>query len=213
MWSSTPPIFPQPSSGVSCCGISHVFGASQLQLSEALKALGIDAAQPQNVTLEIGISRTGTPYTTDLTSKAQAKTFDVITQPTELTLVYKSGASSWAVTKYPQYVEKRFTIKPSQAQNKNITVVRVETSGKVNPVPTTIEQKSGDYYLAAKVRSNGVYGVISGERYFSDTPNWATTAVNTLASRMILQGVNGVAFRAQDAVSRAEVAEMITRAL
>lgn len=198
---------------VSCCGISHVFGASQLQLSEALKALGIDAAQPQNVTLEIGISRTGTPYTTDLTSKAQAKTFDVITQPTELTLVYKSGASSWAVTKYPQYVEKRFTIKPSQAQNKNITVVRVETSGKVNPVPTTIEQKSGDYYLAAKVRGNGVYGVISGERYFSDTPNWATTAVNTLASRMILQGVNGVAFRAQDAVSRAEVAEMITRAL
>lgn len=198
---------------IGCGGVSQIFSAKDLQLSEALAALNIDASLPQNATLEIGISRVENPYTADLAAKGQAKTFDVLTQPTELTLIYKSGTASYAVTKYPKYMEKRFSIKPSQAQNKNVTVVRVETSGKVNPVPTKIKQKDGDYYLEAMVRNNGVYGVISGERSFSDTPGWATTAVNTLASRMILQGVNGVPFRANDAVSRAEVAEMVTRAL
>lgn len=198
---------------VGCAGVSQIFNAKDLQFSEALKALNVDELLPQNATLEIGISRVETPYTTDLTAKGEAKTFDILTQPTELTLVYKSGTATYAVTKYPKYMEKRFSIKPSQAQNKNVTVVRVETSGKVNPVPTKIKQKNGDYYLEAMVRNNGVYGVISAERSFSDTPGWATTAVNTLASRMILQGVNGVPFRANDAVSRAEVAEMVTRAL
>ena len=198
---------------VSCGGVTNVFKASDLALSEALGNLGDASTIAQSVVLEIGVSRVETPYTTDFANKAKQKTFSIITQPTELTLVYTMGTKQYAVTKYQDYTEKRFKIKPSDAQNANITVVRIETSGKVNPVPTKIKTDAGDYYLDAMVKNSGVYGVISAERYFSDTPSWAQNAVNTLASRMILQNANAGPLRASDPVTRAEVAEMVTRAL
>ncbi|MEG2378320.1 MAG: hypothetical protein RSC43_08210, partial [Clostridia bacterium] len=193
--------------------VSHVLPAAYIDIEGAMKEMGVANGLVQNVTVEIAVNRVETPYTTKLNDKAAAKGFSVIAQPTEFTITFKTAAKTMAVTKYAQFIEKQFDIKPSQAQNKNLTIVRVETSGKVNPVPTKTLMLGGDYYLSGKTRNNGVYAAISGNRAFSDTPDWATTAVDCLASRMILQEVNGTAFRASDAVSRAEVAEMVTRSM
>ncbi len=194
-------------------GVSHIFKANELQLDEALENLGIEDSLAQNAEVALGISRVSTPYSSDFEQKADAKSFAILTPATELTLVYTGINSTYAVTKYPEYMEKRFTVAATAAQSGDLTVVRIETSGKVNPVPTVRKVTTSGFYLSASVKSNGVYGVISAKRSFTDTPTWAESAVNTLASRMILQNASNGPFRAQDAVSRAEVAEMVTRAL
>ena len=198
---------------VSAAGATQVFKANELQLDEALANLGIEQSLPQNVTLEIGISRVDLPYRASLTEKAEMKSFDIISDPVELTVMYTGVNETYAVTKYPEYMEKRFSLKSGSTKHENVTVVRVESSGKINPVPTEKKLAGSSYYLSARVKNNGVYAVIAASRSFTDTPAWAEEAVNTLASRLILQNASGGPFRAQDAVSRAEVAEMVTRAL
>lgn len=198
---------------VSCGGATHILKSSDFDINNALKSLNLDTSLVQNMTVELGVSKVGNPYLSDLSKKAAAKNFKIINEPTEFTILYKTATNTYAVTKYSTPNAKRFSIKPSEANNRHVTIVRVETSGKVNPVPTKTIQKDGDFYLEAMTRNNGVYAVISGTRSFSDTPKWAETAVNALASRMVLQGVDAAPFRAVDAVSRAEVAEMVTRAL
>lgn len=199
---------------VTCAENSQIFTADSMGLNEALTKFGLGSDAAQSVVLEVGISRVETPYTTNFTSKASQKTFTILTQPTEMSVTYSYGAQNYAITKYEDYVPRRFKIKPSNAQNRNVTVVRIEPSGKINHVPTKIfSNGQGGYYLEAKVKNSGVYGVISAERFFTDTPAWAQSAVNTLASRMILQNANAGAFRANEPISRAEVAEMVTRAL
>lgn len=198
---------------VIAAGVTQSFKADELQLDDALANLGIEDALAQNVSIEIGTARVGTPYLTNFEAKAEMKDFDIVVPATELSILYVGVNKNYAVTKYPEYVEKRFSIKAKDAQEKNVTVVRIEGSGKVNPVPTVRKSSTGGYYLSAKVKNNGVYGVIKANRSFTDTPAWAEEAVNTLASRMILQNASNGPCRAQDAVSRAEVAEMITRTL
>jgi len=198
---------------VAAAGATQMFKASELQMEEALANLEIEENLAQNATLEIGISRIGNPYESALMEKAELKDFDILATPVELTVMYTGINKTYAVTKYPDYMEKRFTVKTADIGRSNITVVRVETSGKINPVPTHKELVGGSYYISAQVKNNGVYAVIASERFFTDTPAWAETAVNTLASRLILQNASNGPFRAQDAVSRAEVAEMVTRAL
>ncbi len=199
---------------VTCAENSQVFTPEDIGLDKALTSFGLASSGAQSVVLEVGISRVETPYTTNFTSKATQKTFTILTQPTEMSVTYSYGAKNYAITKYDNYVPRRFKVKPSQVQNRNLTVVRIEASGKVNPVPTKIMSNGqGGYYLEAKVKNSGVYGVISANRFFTDTPTWAQNAVNTLASRMILQNANAGAFRANDPISRAEVSEMVTRAL
>lgn len=193
---------------------SQIFTAENMGLNEALKKFGLGSDAAQSVVLEVSISRVETPYTTNFSSKASQKAFTILTQPTEMSVTYSYGSQNYAITKYDSYVARRFKIKPSNAQNRNVTVVRIEPSGKINPVPTKIfSNGQGGYYLEAKVKNSGVYGVISANRFFSDTPSWAENAVNTLASRMILQNAHGGAFRANEPISRAEVSEMVTRAL
>lgn len=199
---------------VTCAENSQIFTAENMGLNEALKKFGLGSDAAQSVVLEVSISRVETPYTTNFSSKASQKTFTILTQPTEMSVTYSYGSQNYAITKYDDYVARRFKIKPSNAQNRNVTVVRIEPSGKINPVPTKIfSNGQGGYYLEAKVKNSGVYGVISANRFFSDTPAWAQNAVNTLASRMILQNAHGGAFRANEPISRAEVSEMVTRAL
>ncbi len=199
---------------VTCAENSQVFNADNSGLEEALKGLGLESSGAQSVVLEVSISRVEAPYTTNFETKARQKTFTILTQPTEMSVTYSYGTKNYAVTKYDDYAVRKFKIKPSNAQNRNVTVVRIEPSGKVNPVPTKIfSNGQGGYYLEAKVKNSGVYGVISAERFFTDTPSWAENAVNTLASRMVLQNTNAGAFRANEPITRAEVSEMITRAL
>ena len=195
---------------VESAGAVHIFEANELQLEEALENL---QAYETNTTVEFGISRVEAPYSTDFEQKAQAKSFTILTPATEFTLLYTSDGKNYAVTKFEDYVQKHFEINPLMIQGQELTIVRIENSGKINPVPTTKTTSGDAVYLVGKVKSNGVYGVIAASRSFTDTPAWATTAVNTLASRMILQNASGGPCRAQDAVSRAEVAEMVTRTL
>ena len=192
-------------------GAAHVFKADEIGLDEALDNLGVDYAE--DATVEIGISKVETPYSIDFAQSASDKSYTILTFATEFTITYEGNDSRYAITKYPDYVEKRFNVSPVANQNQLLTVVRIEASGKVNPVPTTKKVAANGQYLSAKVKSNGVYGVIAANRFFTDTPTWAETAVNALASRMILQGASNAPFRAQDAVSRAEVTEMLTRTL
>ncbi len=166
-----------------------------------------------NVTVELSIHRASGIYKTDLENAASKAGFSTVIAPVEFTIQYKSANTTRAITTFDQYIEKSFVL-PSDADKSGTTVVRIETSGAVNHVPSNMSaRENGDAYLTAHTRQNGVYAVIYSSRTYSDTPNWAKPAVNSLAARQILGDFSGYNVKPSQAATRAEVAGIVTKAM
>lgn len=195
------------------CGALYSIPTDNIDIEEALEALGIDSKKPELATVEIEIRKIEGQYLNDLKRNAQTYDYSVVTEPVEISLSLKYLSNSFVISDSDMFDKKGFILNKSQYSNANVTIVRIEDSGKVNHVPSKSESKSGEYILSASTLKNGVYAVVSASHYFSDTPNWAAPAVNTLASRLVIHGKTGTAFNPKDSVTRAEMAGVITRAL
>ena len=199
---------------VECGGVAHLIPASLLNMNEIKNDLGLTDSTLRNATIEFTVSRVEGSYAADLTTAASSSGFIVVVPATEFTIQYKTASTTRAVTKFDQYIEKRFSISKNLSNSQYATVVRVETSGKVNHVPTKLETKaSGDLFLTARTRQNGVYAVITASRSFTDTPSWAAPAVNSLASRQVLTAFTGTLLKPSQAATRAEVADVVTKGM
>ncbi len=196
---------------IECATAVHQISLSLIDMKKIKNELKVDDSS--NVAVDISVNRAANVYSSDLQKAADDGGYTVIAPPTDFTIEYKSTNTTRAITKFDEYVEKSFIV-PAGLAEKMATVVRVETSGVINHVPSHMSiRANGDAYLVARTRQNGVYAVISDKRTFSDTPTWAVDAVYSLASRQILGDFSGRKMSPSQAATRAEVASIVAKGM
>jgi len=196
---------------VECASAVHQLPVSMLDLAAIKRELNVSSSS--DIIVDLAVSRANSVYTNDLETAAKENGFSVVIDPTEFTIRYRSEEMTRAVTKFDQYVEKSFVI-PANLSTSGTTIVRVETSGAVNHVPSFMGTRAnGDAYLTARTRQNGVYAVTTANRTYSDTPAWAVPAISSLGSRQILGDFSGRQLKPSQAATRAEVAGIVTKGM
>ncbi len=90
------------------------------------------------------------------------------------------------------------------------TAVRVLEGGSILPLPTKRESGNGTVFIAAP----GTFALASRTLSFTDiSGHWAEDVITDMAGRFIVNGVSDTLFRPSQAVTRAEFAALLVRAL
>jgi len=164
-----------------------------------------------NDTLSITIENSDSTVSQKLASEASSQNFTIESPSKKLQSKIISASGSSTEITHKDFAEKRFLIKNASAEKTAYTVVRIESSGSVVPVPTSAGI-SGIVYLTSKTLSDGNYASISSSKTLK-TLSWVQTPTNLLASRLILTGKDGSSLDGNEAISRSETVTIMSRTL
>ncbi|MEK0312419.1 RCC1 domain-containing protein [Cohnella sp. 56] len=149
-----------------------------------------------------------------LSQAALQSNLAVIASPVacELAIVQDDHISE--VVRFHSYVKRELAL-PAGVDPKGVTAVVVEADGTLRPVPTEIIERDGNYYAVVRSLTNSAYALVrpTAAEFADLAGHWAQGAVAELASRLIVNGYGSGLYRPNDAVSRAEFAAMLVRAM
>lgn len=92
-------------------------------------------------------------------------------------------------------------------------VLKLLANGVQSPVLAAISIDDQSYQVHVTSYGSGTYTLIRKQPRFTDVSGWSLGAIETLASKLILSGVNETTFEPKRAITRAEFAAIISRAL
>lgn len=105
--------------------------------------------------------------------------------------------------------------KAGQPQDSLSAVMIDSATGQVSPVPAVFTQEGDKITATIYRKGNSVYAVVSGSGGFKDVPaaSFAKTAIDKLAVRKVVEGYSEGSFKPDAAVTRAEAAALLVKAL
>ncbi len=168
----------------------------------------------KDVTVNVEIGK-ATAAMTALTQKAALQNqLNLAVSPVQFSVIVSYGDKKVELSAFASYVERMIAIPDNMAQNPELTAIVVEPDGSVRPVPTKLVSIEGKRYAVINSRTNSLYALVSKSVSFSDMSNhWSKNAVNDMASRLIVGGAGDGLFYPNKAITRAEFAAIIVRAL
>ncbi|MDR9746045.1 S-layer homology domain-containing protein [Paenibacillus taichungensis] len=92
-------------------------------------------------------------------------------------------------------------------------VLKLLDNGVQSPVTAAISVNNQSYYAKVTSYGSGTYMLIRKQPRFTDVSGWSLKAIDTLSSKLILSGVNETTFEPKRAITRAEFATIISKAL
>lgn len=104
---------------------------------------------------------------------------------------------------------------PAATDTSNATVVMVDPiSGQLRFVPQLVTTVNGKPAIEIKRTGNSVYAIINNRKQFADLKrHWATSEIETLASKLIVKGINDTDFAPDRPITRAEFTSLLVRSL
>ncbi|TYP71859.1 InlB B-repeat-containing protein [Paenibacillus methanolicus] len=109
------------------------------------------------------------------------------------------------------YVERTIVLR---GETKGAVGVWLAADGTLRFAPSFVSERGGVPVLVIRAPHNSVYAAISSSSAFGDMRgHWAQQEADLLAGSFILQGTSAAKFAPDQAVTRAEFAAMLTRAL
>ncbi|WP_199624332.1 S-layer homology domain-containing protein [Paenibacillus alkalitolerans] len=186
---------------------SYAIPLSALNYDELAKELGSTLANT-NITVQIkALTGDAAKPVTDAIaelggkSAAPAVDFTVSAVGNNKTVAVKDFGSTYAVR----------TINADNAFGKNVTgVLYNPETKKLTFVPATFADK----VATLKSTSNSIYTVVELDKSFSDvTGTWSEEYVESMANKLIVEGYETGLFQPNKAISRAEFAALVVRAL
>lgn len=128
---------------------------------------------------------------------------------TQVVVADFSDASSYLAA------EVNYTLNSSLNPN-TLASVRIDDQGRFQPVPAVIHSAAdGKLTVTYQYRGTGSYGLMPNAKQFPDVlaSYYAKTSIESLATRMVINGFEDGTFRPNDTVTRAEFATMLVKAL
>jgi len=92
-------------------------------------------------------------------------------------------------------------------------LLKLLPNGVQSPVLAAISIDGQSYLIHIASYGPGTYTVIRKQPRFTDITGWSVQAIETLASKLILNGVNETTFEPLRAITRAEFASILSKAL
>lgn len=132
-----------------------------------------------------------------------------------LTVTTPDGRSQTISSFGSTYVNRSIGLHTNNVNPNRSTGVVLNEDGTFSFVPSTFAKGSdGSWTATLKRNGNSVYTVIQADKSFADLANhWARADVETLASKLIVQGVADDRFDPEAKVTRVQLAALLVRAL
>ena len=162
-------------------------------------------------TLSISINSSSTA-SQSLSKAASSNAFTSEASAISMSANIISASGSKTAIKHTAFAKKRFMVENYAGKN-FFTVVRIEKSGTVVPVPTNTDTTRGVAYLTGSTLEDGNYSAISASHSFKNTPSWVTGPANTLGSKLILANASGSDLNSSQAITRSETVTIMTKTL
>ncbi|MFC3799946.1 InlB B-repeat-containing protein [Cohnella sp. GCM10012308] len=174
--------------------------------------LAIEATDGAAFSLTVGQGKEETAL--QLSQAASNAGYTVIGSLVAFELSTDESGRTIVIDHFKSFVKRELPL-PAGTDPTGVTAIAVEPDGALRPVPTEIVVRDGRYYAVVRSLTNSAYALVrSKAQGFTDiSGHWAREAIADMAARLILNGYAGGEFRPNAAVSRAEFAAMLIRAL
>jgi uncharacterized repeat protein (TIGR02543 family) len=192
---------------------SYTIAASQINIDAISEKFGA-GVKLEDVTIRIQISEASDAQKAQAQAAAQTDKFQVIVPPVDFDIVVSYKGQSVTLDKFSSYVERTITIPDGVDPNQITTGVVVEPDGTIRHVPTKIVVDGGKHRAQINSLTNSTYAVVWHPLAFADVAkHWAKEAVNSMGSRMIIEGAGNGLFNPDQDITRAEFAAILVRGL
>jgi hypothetical protein len=192
---------------------TYTIPAEQISINAISGQFGNEVSL-QDIKVQIEISAPNGDTVQWIENEAENRTFTVVVPPLDFSVRATYGDTTIDVTKFTEYVERMIAIPDGVDPDKITTGVVVEADGTVRHVPTQVKLIDGKYYAVINSLTNSTYTVIWHPVEFADMANhWATSAVNEMGSRMVVEGTGEGMFTPDREITRAEFAAIVVRGL
>ncbi|WP_162551198.1 5'-nucleotidase C-terminal domain-containing protein [Paenibacillus tepidiphilus] len=185
-----------------------------------LSALNASALTAQlgsgDFTVTVSVLTASAAAQSSVSQAAAAGSVTVAAPVIEFTVTASSGSTSVPLNSFGSTYVKRSITAPSALNPDHATAVSYDpATGKLSFVPSVFTAKAdGTTEVTILRNSNSLYTVVTSSKTFGDTGgHWAQSAIELLASKLIVTGTSATAFSPSQNVTRAEFAALITRSL
>ncbi|SHE98629.1 S-layer homology domain-containing protein [[Clostridium] propionicum DSM 1682] len=167
--------------------------------------------------MEVKITKLDEKVVEKYNEVAKANSAELVFPPVQFEIVAKTTntdgtTKEQSINKFSNYVERVMEIPSGVDPSKITTGVVFNADGTYSHVPTEVYQKNGKWYARLNSMTNSDYSVIwNPVTVKSVEHHWAKDAVNDMASRLVV--FNAESFEPDKAITRADFAEYIVRAL
>ncbi|WP_159881444.1 YDG domain-containing protein [Paenibacillus puerhi] len=192
---------------------SYSLGAHQINLS-ALTAHWGSGTALQDVMIDIRITKSSQETVHMLQSTAQKEGYSLVAPPLDFTVQASYRGQTMEVSRFDAYVERHIRLPEEIDPGKITTGVVHVADGVVAHVPTAVSRTGSQYFAKINSLTNSTYSVIYNPRTMEDVEShWSKIDVNDMASRMIVNGYDDKRFKPDDAITRAEFAAILVKAM
>jgi hypothetical protein len=190
---------------------SYHLPADLIDVAALAKELGAEAGDVQvTITLE---KKSGAEADA-IAAVVKAAGGEIVGDVYEFRVTAHAGSSKLELADFGnRYVTRSLTLPKTVPGQATAVVIDPET-GELSFVPARFVQKDGATTVIMKRTGNSAYAVVSLSKTFADAKgHWAQADIELLASKLLVNGVADNAFAPEQAVTRAEFASLLVRAL
>ncbi|RXZ82929.1 hypothetical protein EBB07_08425 [Paenibacillaceae bacterium] len=182
-------------------------------LKEAGEQLSEEAAM-SSMKLQIKMEKPTTERMALAEAAAKRNGYTFVSDPFDFSVQIVIGNTVAEITQFNAYVGIMIALSENANSNGLYTGVKVAEDGSVRHVPTSTVKLDGKTFAKLSSLTNSVYVIVSKPVHFKDmVGHWAEHSVIEMGARLIVNGSDNGSFLPEQAISRAEFAAIIGRAL
>lgn len=193
--------------------VSYILPTSSMNIAEIGRKFGPDV-QLKDVVVQVLMTMPSNEARQAIEQSASGIQATVVASPMDFQVVYNYKDQVLDAERFTQYVERSIILPDTTDAQALTTGVRVSEDGSFYHVPTYVTEKDGHYWAHMKSYTNSTYALISRNKTFVDiNRHWSQTAVEDLASRLVIEGKSLNRFEPDQSVTRGEFTAMAMRSL
>jgi hypothetical protein len=169
---------------------------------------------PADIDFEISVANPAQNIADIIENSSEAGGYTIIASPVQFEITGTYQGKTVTVDKFKGYVERYIAIPDGVDAAQVTSAVVLQADGTLRSVPMKIVRIDGKDYAKISSLTNSTYALISNPAAFTDTAgHWAMSAIKDLSSRLVVNGVGQNTFNPDKAITRAEFAAIIVKAL
>ena len=191
----------------------YTIPAKEIDISAVSEALGQDI-KLSDISVKVEISKPAENMAKFVEDEINKGGYSVIVPPMNFKISCTYNGKTVDVRKFESYVSRVMAIPEGIDPNKITTGVIIDPDGTIRHVPTKVIVIDGKYYAEINSLTNSTYSVIWNYVEYEDVRrHWAGEAINDMGSRLVIEGTGDGMFDPDKAITRAEFASVIVKAL
>ena len=192
---------------------AYTVPASEIKIDDISEKIGQNV-KLTDIKVSIEIAETTTEKVKLVEDTAVKGGYGIVAPSVDFSISCSYNGKTVEVSKFNGYVERTIAIPEGVDPSKITTGIVLNKDGSFSHVPTTIIVIDGKYYAKINSLTNSTYSVIWNPKTFKDMEKHIfKNAVNEVASRLIMDGVNADRFLPDEKITRGEYIDGIVRAL